>query len=219
MTQETFNNLTLQERRFALLLDDVFSESEQIRIGKALEHARRAHDGQRRDDGVPYIIHPIRTAIFLIEHEETDADLIIATLLHDVIEDCNVTIQDILTMYNERVAHLVKDATRERPEHETEAMKRDAKPRKFRWYIAEACQDSCKIKSADVIDNMLSWQFIPQGHATREKFPRWCSEAETFYPELTKKAGQKYYETCRNLVRAYQQMPQFRDYLTGDYRT
>lgn len=217
MTQETFNNLSLQERRFALLLGDTFSQSDQIRIGKALTHASRAHDGQERDDGVPYIIHPIRTAIFLIEHEETDPDLIIATLLHDVVEDCDDTIEDIKETYNERVASLVKDATRERPEDETEEMKREAKPRKFRWYIAEASVDSCKIKSADVIDNMRCWQFIPQGHKTRDKFPRWCNEASTFYGDLTKKAGDQYYETFKELAREYQSMPQFHDYLTGDY--
>lgn len=217
MTQETFNNLSLQERRFALLLDDVFTESDQIRIGKALEHAKRAHDGQMRDDGVPYIIHPIRTAIFLIEHGETEADLIIATLLHDVVEDCDDTIDDIANMYTDRVVSLVKDATRERPEVETEEMKREAKPRKFRWYIAEASADSCKIKSADVIDNMRCWQFIPEGHPTQQKFPRWCNEAATFYRDLTKKAGDAYYETFRELAADYQQMPQFHDHLTGDY--
>lgn len=217
MTQETFNNLVLQERRFALLLDDMFSGSDQVQISKALNHASHAHDGQQRDDGVPYIIHPIRTAIFLIEQGETDVDLIIAALLHDVVEDCDDTIEDIRRMYTDRVARLVQDATRERPVQETEAMKREAKPRKFRWYIHDASQDSCKIKSADVIDNMRCWQFIPDGNSTRDKFPRWCNEADTFYTDLTKKAGPEYYEQFRQLAVSYQTMPQFQAYLLGDY--
>lgn len=216
MTQEIFNNINLQERRFALLLD-LFESGDQVRIQKALEHAKNAHEGQLRDDGVPYIIHPIRVATLLIDHGERDANVIIAALLHDVVEDCEDTIEDVEQEYNGTIAALVKDATRERPEVETEEMKREAKPKKFRWYIAEASIDSCKIKSADVIDNMRCWQFIPAEHPTRDKFPRWCSEAEAFYPELTKKAGDNYYETFLELAAEYQTMPQFHDYLKGVY--
>lgn len=216
MTVEIFNNLYLQERRFALLLEE-FEPMDQVRIHKALEHATMAHDGQLRDDGIAYIIHPIRSAISLIEHGERDTDLLITALLHDVVEDCDDTVEGIAERYNDRVAELVKDATRERPEEETEAMKREAKPKKFRWYIAEASIDSCKIKCVDVIDNMRCWQFIPAEHPTRSKFPRWCSEAETFYEALTKKAGDNYYETFRELAAEYQTMPQFHDYLKGVY--
>lgn len=216
MNTEIFNNLTLQERRFALLLD-MFESSEQVRIQKAFEHAKRAHAQQLRDDGIPYIIHPLRVATLLIDHGERDVNLIIAALLHDVVEDCEDTIEDIRTLYGEPVAVLVQDATRERPAVETEEMKRESKPKKFKWYIAEASVDSCKIKSADIIDNMRCWQYIEQGNSTRDKFPRWCSEAETFYPALTKKAGMAYYETFRDLAESYQSMPQFHDYLKGVY--
>lgn len=216
MSIEIYNNLTKQERRFALLLD-LFDTSDRLRIRTALDHATRAHDGQFRDDGIPYIIHPIRVAIVLIDHGERDPNLIIAALLHDVVEDCAVPIEDIEAMYGTSVAVLVKDATRERPAVETEEMKREAKPKKFKWYIAEASSDSCKIKSADVIDNMRSWQYIAPGHPTREKFSRWCDEAETYYPALTKKAGDAYYETFRELAESYQSMPQFHEYLKAVY--
>lgn len=217
MTVETFDNLSLQERRFALLLQDNFGDTEQVRIQKALEHAKRAHEGQERDGGTPYIIHPIRVATLLIEAGERDVNLIIGGLLHDVVEDCDDTVEDIANMYGEQVGLLVKDATRERPEHETEEMKREAKPRKFRWYISDASVDSCKLKSADVIDNMRCWQYVPADHPTVKKFPRWCNEAETFYPDMTKKAGDAYAELFRSLAAEYQTLPQFSEFLTGDY--
>jgi (p)ppGpp synthase/HD superfamily hydrolase len=216
MIAKVYNNLDMQQQLFFHAIKS-FSSEGQKRIQQAVIHATRSHDGQYRDDGVPYIIHPIRVALLLIEHGEQDVDLIIAALLHDVVEDCADTIEDIRTLYGESVAALVKDATRERPEVETEEMKREAKPKKFRWYIAEANVDSCKIKSADVIDNMRSWQYIPSGHSTRDKFPRWCSEAETFYPALTQKAGIVYYETFCELAVAYQAMPQFHEYLKEVY--
>lgn len=217
MTQDTFDNLTFQERRLALLIDDRFTVDEQIRIQKALEHAKHAHTGQKRDGGMPYVVHPIRVAIVLIEAGESDVNLIVAGLLHDVVEDTTETIESVTNIYGPKVGELVKDATRERPAIETEEMKREAKPQKFRWYITEASVDACKIKSADVIDNMRSWQYVPNNHPTVAKFPRWCDEAVTYYPVLTKKAGSAYYTTFCELVDDYVSLPQFHDYLKGEY--
>jgi GTP pyrophosphokinase len=216
MIDTSFHVLDVQRQLF----EDAYTSllpSGKEQIAQALNHATHAHEGQVRDDGVPYIIHPIRVARLLIDHGERDPNLIIAALLHDVVEDCADTIEEIESTYGIHIASLVNDATRERPEVETEEMKREAKPKKFKWYIAEASSDSCKIKSADVIDNMRSWQYIAPGHPTREKFPRWCNEAETFYPALTKKAGDMYYDTFRELATAYQSMPQFHEYLKAVY--
>lgn len=216
MTQEVFENLTLQEETFSHLLE-AFPELQQQQIQAAYAHATKAHTGQERDGGIPYIVHPLRVSIILLKAGEKDANIIIAALLHDVVEDCTDTIDDIEELYNAEVAVLVKDATRERPDNETAGMKRIAKPKKFRWYIEEASVDSCKIKTADVIDNMRSWQYIPKEHTSTAKFPRWCDEAMTFYPELTTKAGPAYVTLWNTILAEYQSLPQFQPYLTTTY--
>lgn len=210
------HNFHLQERRFALLLERL-PQADQITVQKAYDHAKRSHEGQLRDGGSPYIIHPLRVAMLLLEIGETDVSVISAALLHDTVEDCDDTVEGIQEQFGEKIAHLVQDLTRERSPDETEAMKKVAKPHKFRWYLTEACVDACKIKSADVIDNMRSWQFIPTDHPTKNKFPRWCNDADMFYEPLTKKAGPEYFELFRDLAIEYQNMPQFHDYLKKSY--
>lgn len=56
---------------------------------KALQYARRAHEGQSRKDGTPYIIHPLSMACYAIALGLRDDNIIATILLHDVVEDCN----------------------------------------------------------------------------------------------------------------------------------
>jgi len=64
---------------------------EQIaKIRKAYEFASKAHEGQFRKSEDPYIIHPVEVATILAEYN-ADSDTICAGLLHDVLEECNVS--------------------------------------------------------------------------------------------------------------------------------
>lgn len=80
-------------------------------IRKAFEFAYEKHINQKRDDGQPYIVHPIATAKTLISLQLDDAS-IMAALLHDVVEDQDVTLDDLKEKFGEDVANLVDGVTK-----------------------------------------------------------------------------------------------------------
>ena len=76
------------------------------RIKRAYEVAERAHSSQKRSSGEPYIIHPLHVALILIELG-MDTACISAALLHDVVEDTPVTLEEIRQEFGGEVALLV----------------------------------------------------------------------------------------------------------------
>ena len=80
-------------------------------IRKGYEFAKCAHEGQKRLTGEPYIIHPVCVAILLAEIE-MDTESIVAALLHDTVEDTEVTLEDITQTFGENIALLVDGVTK-----------------------------------------------------------------------------------------------------------
>jgi len=77
-------------------------------VSRAYEMARVAHDGQMRDEGTPYILHPIRVATVLSEELALySCELTCAALLHDVVEDSDVTRDEIEAEFGHTVARIV----------------------------------------------------------------------------------------------------------------
>ena len=76
------------------------------RVQRAVEVARAAHDGQLRKTGEPYIVHPLAVKKIL-EEWGMDEDTIIAGILHDTVEDTNLTLDEIRKEFGESVAFLV----------------------------------------------------------------------------------------------------------------
>ena len=81
------------------------------KIRKAYEVAEKQHENQKRKSGEPYIIHPLNTAIIIAEIE-LDEDAICAALLHDVVEDTGMTLDEIRDMFGYSVAVLVDGVTK-----------------------------------------------------------------------------------------------------------
>lgn len=81
------------------------------RIEAAYELAKKAHEGQVRSSGDQYISHPIAVAIILVGLG-MDSDTIIGALLHDVVEDTSVTLEDIEKQFGADVAELVDGVTK-----------------------------------------------------------------------------------------------------------
>jgi len=80
-------------------------------IEKAYSVAEKAHRGQKRKSGEPYIIHPICVAIILAELE-LDKETIVAGILHDVVEDTIMTIDEITSEFSAEIALLVDGVTK-----------------------------------------------------------------------------------------------------------
>ena len=80
-------------------------------IRKAYELAREAHKDQKRHSGEPYIIHPLHVAIILAEME-MDKETIVSGLLHDVVEDTDVTLDEIREMFGDEIATIVDGVTK-----------------------------------------------------------------------------------------------------------
>lgn len=80
-------------------------------IEKAYKLADEAHKGQKRKSGEPYIIHPICVGIILAELE-MDKETIVAGLLHDIVEDTEVTKEEIAKEFSAEIALLVGGVTK-----------------------------------------------------------------------------------------------------------
>ena len=80
-------------------------------IEEAYDFAMMAHEGQKRLSGEPYVEHPINTALFLADLN-LDATTLAAALLHDVIEDCDVSYDEVLAKFGPEVSRLVDGVTK-----------------------------------------------------------------------------------------------------------
>ena len=80
-------------------------------IANAYEFAKEAHSGQTRRSGEPFIEHPLQTAIYLAELK-LDSKALAAALLHDVMEDCNVSYAELENKFGLEVANLVSGVTK-----------------------------------------------------------------------------------------------------------
>jgi len=92
-------------------LPDNFSALDIEQIEKAYRLAEKAHEGQKLASGLPYISHCTAVASILAELS-VPPELIIAGLLHDVVEDTDITLDDIRKQFNEEVASLVDGVTK-----------------------------------------------------------------------------------------------------------
>ena len=81
------------------------------RLEKAIEVATKAHEGQLRKTGEPYIIHPI-AVMKILQEWNMDEDTVIAGILHDTVEDTTLTLKEIEEEFGKDVAFLVNGVTK-----------------------------------------------------------------------------------------------------------
>ena len=102
-------NLSLEEenkeiaKRYKYLLKgayQTFTDADKKEIRKAFDIALEAHSTQRRKTGEPYIFHPIAVAKIVAYEIGLDTTSIVAALLHDVVEDTDYTLEDIVTSHD-----------------------------------------------------------------------------------------------------------------------
>lgn len=84
-------------------------------INKAIHWAKKYHGDQKRKSGEPYYSHPLEVAYMISEHN-LKTDVIVASILHDIIEDTEVTVGMIFDNFGWRIAEMVDRLTRDRPD-------------------------------------------------------------------------------------------------------
>jgi guanosine-3',5'-bis(diphosphate) 3'-pyrophosphohydrolase len=84
-------------------------------INKAIYWAKKYHGDQKRKSGEPYYSHPLEVAYMISEHK-LKTDVIVASILHDIIEDTEVTAGMIIDNFGWRIAEMVDRLTRDRPD-------------------------------------------------------------------------------------------------------
>jgi len=84
-------------------------------INKAIYWAKKYHGDQKRKSGEPYYSHPLEVA-YMISEYKLKTDVIVASILHDIIEDTEVTVEMIQVTFGERIAEMVDRLTRDRPD-------------------------------------------------------------------------------------------------------
>lgn len=192
-----YHNLSVQEERFYHCLKK-FSEQDAAQIREAYACAKEAHAPQMRDDGTPYILHPLRATISLItEAGVTNPAVLSATLLHDVIEDTHLTIATIERDFGTAVTRLVQNVTRPHPTDDSEETIRHDKAVKF-MAIMDSDEETRMVKCADVLDNVRSWPNIPCGSAAQKKLQRWHSEVQNYALPLAQKTHPTLFQELSN---------------------
>ena len=143
------------DQSIVALFDNIshrLSAEDMVRIERAYLLAAEAHSEQRRKSGEPYIMHPIAVARIIAEELELGANPIIASFLHDVVEDTDYTIEQIRDRFGDDVAFLVAAVTKQKKAKYQHSKQVD----NFRQILESVSFDihALLIKLADRLHNM-----------------------------------------------------------------
>ena len=152
-------------------------------INKAYVYASRAHQGQMRKSGDAYFVHPVSVAD-IIADMRLDASSVCAALLHDVVEDCEASVNDIETVFGEEVAFLVDGVTKLGKVNF--ASREDRQAESFRKMLVAMARDIrvLLVKLADRLDNMRTLDHMSD--AAQERIAR---ETLEIYAPLAGRLG------------------------------
>ena len=153
-------------------------------LSKAYDFALKAHQKQKRDEGSPYIIHPVAVADILTELK-LDSATIATGLLHDTIEDTHATYETVKEEFGQEVADLVDGVTKisvfENKAHS------NSKAENFRKLIIATSKDIrvLLVKLADRLHNMRTIHYVKD----KEKQIRKAKETMEIYSPLADRMG------------------------------
>jgi guanosine-3',5'-bis(diphosphate) 3'-pyrophosphohydrolase len=173
--------LTIDElmNRAEILLPD----SDLTILRSCYEFAEKMHSGVKRSSGEPYIIHPLNVSATLIKLK-MDLDSIMSGLLHDVVEDCDVSPEEISRLFGQNVAQIVVGCTKiSKIKFKT---KEESQAENFRKMVVAMAQDLRVIivKLADRMHNMRTLQYM-----TKEKQMSKAQETLDIYVPLASRLG------------------------------
>ncbi len=180
--------------RLCLSLGTYLDESEVGAVQRAYEFADRAHAGQFRRSGAAYICHPVSVALILAETMRMDVDGIIAALLHDVIEDTEISKETIEQLFGTEVAELVDAVTKLTRLDKTDPSRAEAQAENMQRMFLKMGRDLRVIivKLADRMHNMRTLDAMP-----KEKKVRISTETLEIYGPIAHRLGMEM--VCREL--------------------
>ena len=151
---------------------------------KAYNFANSQHDGQLRKSGEPYIIHPLQVA-YILSTIGMDASTICAALLHDVVEDTEITHEDLVKEFGEEIAEMVAGVTKlsKLPEYATMEEKQVENYRKMFLAMGKDIR-VILIKLADRLHNMRTLKYL-----SRERQIANAKETSELYAPLANRLG------------------------------
>ncbi len=161
------------------------SHEEQALITQAVMLAMRVHEGQKRSDGSPYMLHVLAVATILGEWR-ADAETIIAGLLHDTLEDTSLTLGEIKVVFGRNVTALVEGVTKFTQADFEEEPSLDRKIETLRKLFEVMRRDIrvVIIKLADRLHNVRTLDTLPE-----ERRVRFAKETITIYYKLAYHLG------------------------------
>jgi guanosine-3',5'-bis(diphosphate) 3'-pyrophosphohydrolase len=176
--------------RLRAALKDAAPDANLDAVERALACATKAHDGALRKSGDPYVIHPIEVAIILTRMR-LDLDIVVAALLHDVVEDCGTGLDELAKQFGERVSKLVDGVTKlgqipRLGDVDQASRERTAQAESLRKMFLAMIDDIgvVLIKLADRLHNMRTLQHMP-----REKQIRIAQQTMEIYAPLANRLG------------------------------
>lgn len=187
---EVLTTVNEEERRliqnaYRDLLRSIKSEmtdEDRINIRQSYELAVQAHSEQRRKSGEPYILHPIAVAKICAEEIGLGPTAIICALLHDVVEDTDVTLEQIQQKFGARIAKIVDGLTKLDSAYNAESPQAE----NFRKVLGTLVEDVrvVLIKMADRLHNMRTLGAMP-----RHKQLKIAAETSYIYAPLAHRLG------------------------------
>jgi len=159
------------------------SENDINLILKAYDYALKAHEGQYRNSGEPYIVHPVEVAMILA-NLELDVSTIASGLLHDVIEDTSITYDDIKNEFGQEIADLVDGVTKlGMIEYKSKVEQQAENMRKMLIAMAKDIR-VIMIKLADRLHNMRTLKYLSE-----EKQKEKAQETLEIYAPIAHRLG------------------------------
>lgn len=153
---------------------------DQKRVEGAFELGKKLHEGQKRKSGEPYFTHPIAVAHILADMG-ADADTLIAALLHDTVEDTDITLEEIDKAFNGSVTTLIDGVTKIFPEEVAEKPTLDDQIESLRK-IFELMQRDIRIIVIKLIDRLHNMQTV--GFMSEERQKTYADETADVFVKI-----------------------------------
>jgi GTP pyrophosphokinase len=173
-------------------------------LKRVYDFAKHAHrtESRKQSADIPYIVHPLRMVIYMFSvFKIKDRNLLSAALLHDTVEDTDVTLEQIRGKFGDKITEYVDAMTRPRPADEDEHpdQKYQSKTNKLMQIMASSLKVR-ELKLFDLIDNMNDWPEPLSLEIFKDKYPRWLNEAENYYLPLAESVGPKYTQPLKEIL-------------------